>query len=192
MGTRNPRVRIQEGDPPSRMLTLTHEQFYNVVDQDVRARLDPAVSPMLRDPAVIERWYLMLVQMKKNVESQLASAKADWKAALCEILSAAEDAATDQELSDLRVEQFTKCAAYNEARAKKLRFRSVVEDRLSEARYLRGRILEERATQRLAYTAARSHDLAQAIAEHQSRIGEDGDSDDHELWAVLGNGDGRS
>lgn len=159
--------RITETDSSARLLDLSHQQFYNLVDQDVRNRLNEHVARKRRDPAVVDRWYLVLVQMKKNVEYQLASARADWQTLLFTILAEIEDAETDAVIEGKRVEQFEQHPKYSEARAKKLRFRSAAEDSLSEARHLRNQQVEQRASTQLAFMTVRVHELGSAIEHHR-------------------------
>lgn len=189
MGGKRQPVRVQQQDPPSALLRLTHVQFYNFVDQDVRQRLESEVSTKLRDPIVVDRWYLVLVQMKKNVESQLASAKADWKAEQMQILADLEEIEEGDDGSDLRAELYTKLGKFEKSRAGKLRFRSAVEDSLSEARILRNQLREMAAARREGVVRTALQEARIAVLDHRSHTDEPTQAD-KDLWAQFDELDG--
>lgn len=165
-------------DPVEKLLALTHRQFYNFVDQDARGRLDDGVGEKLRDPSIVERWYLVLVQMKKNVEGQLGSAKADFKSKQYDLLRRLES--TDGENAGALREALFELAARHEAsRAKKMRFRSAVDDALQEARFYRERLRESSGYLRAMI-------LQGAIEKHRDSIDPEDVTDfDRELWETI-------
>lgn len=171
-------ARIAAADPPEKIHELTHRQFYNFVDQDVRGRLEDDVAAKLRDPAVVERWYLALVQMKKSVEAQLAAGRADLRSDHHTMLNRLEEADGGNARA-LRQALHDRIAQHENQRSKRLRFLSAVEDSLTEARFLRNIPSELPSTQLL-------HVLEAAIRLHKETI-EPGEATeaDRLLWATV-------
>lgn len=102
---------------PDELLSVSPSEFNAMVDADLRG----ASEASLRDPRVLERWYLSLVGMKKSVEHQLGAKKAEHKA------ERFERGSLDPALE----------ARYYRWVAASMRFKSTVELALAEARYLR-------------------------------------------------------
>jgi hypothetical protein len=173
-------ARIAAADPPEKIHELTQRQFYNF-DQDVRGRLEDDVAAKLRDPAVVERWYLALVQMKKSVEAQLAAGRADLRTDHRTMLNRLEEADGDDARA-LRQALHDRIARHESQRSKRLRFLSAVEDSLAEARFRRNTPSELLSMQLL-------HVLEAAIRLHKESIapGEATDAD-RLLWETVESG----
>lgn len=185
-GNRRERVRVQADDEAAVMLMLTEGDFYNLVDKDVRSQLDPALAEKLRDPAVVERWYQTLLRMKRAVEGVISS-------------KGAEDRAVQIELrSNRRLEEADKARAeFMRWRAGSIRFKTGVEEKLTEAAWRRRVAVEHllhtaSQIERNAYAELNRHLTAQveklrdAITKHRDEIDSDDATEiDEELWAVL-------
>lgn len=143
----------------TRLLELNNVEFRTVVDSETRSRLTPAVEQLiephllppaptgayakrerdprvfalaeaLADPAVVERWFIDLTAIKRNVEGQIASKKAE--------LLAKRTAPNYATLTD----------EYNLWRAGVLRFINAIGDRIVDARkILNLHLVTERARQ---------------------------------------------
>lgn len=142
-------------------LDLPNEDFRDLVDEEVRGITDEAISRALRDPVLMERWYLTLVQMKKSVESQLGAKRSD----LVRHIGARDYP--------------SRVAEYHRWRAGSLRFKSGVEERLLEVRAMRFKGVTNpwKRTQR----------LLDAIIEHRDSMGdynEEGSEADLRLWRL--------
>lgn len=124
------------------LLRLDDEAFRNIVDNDVRNRIDPEISRALRtEPQLARRWYDTLLQMKASVEGQLSAKAAEAKAQKLESIA-----------SDQKREGLTAMAAYERWRSGALRFRSGLEATILEA----GRFVDEHESEMLR-NAIRAH-----------------------------------
>jgi hypothetical protein len=166
---------------------LTSDEFRQVVDSELRGKVPPEVATAVRAPANLDRWVVALEQMLASVDGQLTSRADDYQAkrSILDRRIAQGDTSAEVDLHDLRAEHFRK-------RSSTIRFKSGLEERLHEARFLRDRqsssaeasiAAEER--NRFALKAAK---LAEAIAVHR-RFMEDEDLEpsaaDERLWAAL-------
>lgn len=180
---------LREQDGPEQLLAFSEEQFYKFVDQDVRGKLPPKLSALLRDPVISERWYLVLVRMKKNVESTLAATHADLRSKRLRTLARIEELDEEKDrkrIAELRAMIHKAAAEYEEIKAKRIRFRSAVEDAIQDARWYRfqqGRVEVAEQRQVMANELAT---LRGAVRRHHESIDdEDADDADIELWRVI-------
>lgn len=153
------------------LVNQEEEAFRSIVDDEVRGHLDPETAALLRDPKVVDRWFLALIVMKKSVESQMAAKRDDL----------ARFAGSHQEE--------TERLAFRKWRAGALRFRNGVEDRILEIRAIRWRNGATISTD--PYDAiVLNADLASAIRTHRKKMLEDYEPDevsdaDRQLWRLL-------
>lgn len=186
MADQQKQVPVRPGAGPEEVLALSEGDFYRLVDFDVRGKVSADIGATLRSPEVSDRWYLVLVKMKKNVESTLAATRADVRAkrlrTLSEIESLDPTSSDAAEIARLRRRMLDETARYEEMKAKRLRFRSAVEDVIQEARWLRivnGRL---ETAERDALMSASLYRLRRLIENHQTEIAEDADEADVVLW----------
>jgi len=106
-------------DQSQTLLNSSEEDFRRVVDEEVRGCLKQETCTALRSPPLLNRWYLALISMKKNVESQLGSKRSD--------LIKIRPELTPEEYEQRLVE-------FHRWRAGAIRFKNGVEDRLLEVR----------------------------------------------------------
>lgn len=207
-------TRINPDDPPQRLAEINHQQFYNLVDADIRRKIDPKVSAKLRDPAVAMRWHLVLTQMRRTTEGAIASRTSEYRMARAEILGeieALEGEITDLSLSnghasgdvdekrrkidDLRADLRQLLLDFEDWRVKSLRFKSGVEEKMTEAQWARhlaersvldAAALQERTLLHLELGAVRSEleTLRTAITKHRAER-RNPSADDRALWAIL-------
>lgn len=147
----------------------------------------------LRAPEVSERWYHVLVAMKKNVESTLAAKTSEDKAQRLALISAAEDAGPGPQSLDLRKRASTLHQEFLKWRTGALRFRAGVEERIAEAawrRRLTGSYIPSALLDERNQLLARVGVLTAAIEAHRASMAdvdpddiEDGDRD---LWSLIG------
>lgn len=183
--------------------------FMSYVDADLRPpeRRDPEVSRALRSPAVVERYYTMLLRKSKSIEGQLAAKEADYEARKARLegkLGIAEAGAVREDSTDedrrralgrainLRAELKKERSEYQQSRAGTLRFKTGLDMNLVEIKGLIRRYDANRFDQMLAeernVLAERVRFLENAIRVHRSEIVadvRDGDEVDEELWEVL-------
>lgn len=177
-----------------KLLDLTEPDFRALVDREVRGvsgttDMTPAeiaqlrkeleeLAPLLRDPQIIERWHLALIQMKKSVESQLSSRRSD-QVKYIHTLS--------------RQQYERKLADYHKWRAGAVRFKSGVEDRLLEIRSARhhsfpdAQVIEEQRN----WALTMNHQLVTGILEHKNTVlkeyADDVSEADVQLWGLVKN-----
>jgi hypothetical protein len=72
-------ARITPEDPPEVLAEISYQQFYNIVDADIRRRLDSEISKNLRHPAVAIRWHQVLVQMRRTTEGAIAIRASEYR-----------------------------------------------------------------------------------------------------------------
>jgi hypothetical protein len=197
------------------LLALDRDRFKELVDNDVRGRASAAQAEALRtgEPEITERWYHMLVLMKKNVESTLAAKKEECKLERLELIAQAEEVesrglrgeveAFGRQLSTfdpesgeaklaaraLRVEADVKHRTYLKWRTGALRFRAALEERISEAAWRRQTTEKRVLLARYAELSARVESLTAGIRAHRAGVGRDDegapDGADLELWRLL-------
>lgn len=166
---------------------LSADDFSQIVDSELRAKVPPEVAAALRAPANLDRWVAALEEILISVEGQLTVRADDYLArrALLEIRIEDGDAAARPELHLLRSEYFKR-------RSGTIRFKSGLEERLHEARFLRERALRtplhRQMTEERNQYALQARRLSEAIAAHRRAL-EDDDIEpseaDERLWAAL-------
>ncbi len=165
---------------------LSDEAFNQIVNQDVRGTLTSATSQLLRDPRVVERWYVHLVSLKRSVESQLCANRA-------ELLQKQLDyVGLGAKGNPLWIEAQATAAKW---RAGAVRFKNGVEDRLDEARTLRSKTRADSTITILIEERERAirnlTNLRRSILEHREHDCDDRCVDDcvadDQLWKVLDN-----
>lgn len=156
----------------TKIASMSDAEFRALVDRDLRRASTKEEAAGLRDPAVVERWYLTLTAMKKSVEGQLGAKRAEFdgqKARLRQAFVQAEQAQADAKalgdqagvakaqnrIRKLREEWASVQERFARPRAATLRFQSGVDETLLEARSLRSRLSDENARLRAALLAAR-------------------------------------
>lgn len=172
-----PYVAMNNGGTVVSLEHLSDEEFREIVDNSLRKQGDPETAASLREPANVERWYSTLLKMSKSVEGQLAARTADWKRSN---LSGAEDLAERRE-------------NYLKWRAQIIRFKTGLDEALTEAKYLRDKNRTSQygtfiTDERLALLQ-RVQKLETTIRQHKEQIFH-GDDDDHDkadesLWAIV-------
>lgn len=197
------------------LLAMKNSEFYKLVDADIRGTqdprgrgeprviVDPIAAQLLREPPTIERWYQTLIQMKKAVDGVLASKRQDFKRNQIfgerAIAHAADDGARDKAitaLEDMRIDHY-------QSRARSMRFKTGVEEKLTEASWRRRMALGENAAAafeernglaNLVTELRKQRDqlqmrvdrLEQAIRAHQAETGtEDAGDADTDLWTLV-------
>ncbi len=159
---------------------LSDEAFDDIVNQDTRGALDPVTSAALREPENIDRWYDMLLTLKRRVEAQLAANRGDQASKQAEFLS----------LGDQGKVLWLRYKASNEKwRQGAIRFKNGLEDKLAEAKRLRMQVSHESYPSILARerdsAIKRVVQLRSAIVQHKlATVHEEDDQDqiDERLW----------
>lgn len=161
------------------------DHFDDLVNKDVRGFLDAETSELLREPEYAERWYNSLLVLKKSVEAQLTTNKAEQGEKHNECMKKGPAG---------KREWFEYKAQADRWRSGAVRFKAGVEERLREAR---GNRNEERGAQYIDVvtrerTQAREYalELRSAIFDHKTHVCDDRCDDDiciadTELWSVL-------
>lgn len=191
------RRRIEPDDPPAVLLDLDEKDFYNLVDRDVRGRLDQSLARKLRDPMVNERWYQTLLRMKKTVEGQIAAKSTETKGQRAELEAngtittwRGNDIVNVESFDDPKAKALELYTQFMAWKSGSVRFKVGVEERFTEVAWRRKRItanllLSVAQVERnlLADEVIRLRD---AIARHQDVIHEDDATEqDEELWSAL-------
>lgn len=152
------------------LLAIPEPEFRSVVDDAIRGHLTEEMAQRLKSPEIVDRTYLTLVSIKKNVEGQLAAKRADY----IKSRSLLHD-----DPRGLRAAEKT----YQTWRGGALRFKSGVEEFMVSIRGLR-----EKPGQAENYYIA-YQTLKQAIVQHKNHwCGDECLEDcvaDETLWTVL-------
>jgi hypothetical protein len=155
------------------LLDLSTEDFGDLVDQDLRGRLDEGTSAALRSPELIERYYYALVAMSKRVEATLGATRQEYYR---DRLNVTNDDSKARELEQL----------YSSKRSSTLRFKGGLDQALADAK----RLLQQHRGLQYEHLARRIAELEGAIRQHKLSLESDMNqvaSDyDTELWRVLG------
>lgn len=208
-------ARITADDPPEALAEISYTQFYNLVDAELRKKIDPNVAQKLRHPAVAIRWHQVLTQMRRNAEGSIAIRASEYRAsrlitvqklseaerALAALRDAPEStrhkAAESVERNRMQLRELAR--EFEEWRVRTLRFKAGVEEKLTEAQWARDRaareILEEvertASNLELVQTNEILERLREAVRLHRAEIDPRDASDvDGDLWAVLDEIDG--
>lgn len=180
---------------------MNEEDFRELVDRDLRREDTQEEAEALRSPALVTRWYTVLVAMSKSVDGQLSAKRQDHDASQArmrkEFVKAEEELADAKSAQDkaaietarkrqrkLREEWYVAAERYARARAATLRFKSGLDETLVEARLYRDRVTnklyEAVVTQERNHYASRMRGLEDAIRDHAHQKIEDAD-----LWAMV-------
>lgn len=197
------------------LLAMRNSDFYKLVDADIRGTedprgtreprviVDPVAAQLLREAPTVERWFQTLIQMKKAVDGVLASKRQDFKRNQVFAERAIRSAKTEEvrtkavtALEDLRIDHY-------QSRARSMRFKTGVEEKLTEASWRRRMSLgenvlagmEERTALANLLTEVRKHRdelqrrvncLEQAIRAHRDETGTEQAGDgDNDLWSLV-------
>lgn len=152
-----------------RLVNMTSDEFDQVVDDEIR-RMDDgsdrdALIRLLKDPAVADRWQIVLVGMKKSVEGQLGYKRSDVQRARLAFENDPNE--RTREFFLYKREEFLRW------RGGSLRFKNGVEARLNDIR-------------KIQYAAAKGNDLVSAILGHKEKVlrefPDEVSDADRELW----------
>lgn len=155
---------------PEELLRLDAPSFKKVVERDSFNDLDGETATMLRSPLVIDRFVATLTAMHRDAESLLAARKADYQAKKAASLAQGRQA---------RQGWLQEERKYHEQRAKTLRFKSLLEKDLIEAKRVQAELADTQRTSQLEEAIRRHRDTVDA---------EDATDSDFELWSFLDDG----
>ena len=180
---------------------LNDEDFRDLVDRDLRRENTDQEAAALRSPALVDRWYNVLVGMTKSVDGQLAAKKQDYDAQKARYrqqfldadaaLAAARGDDTqviqvEQKIRGLQQELASMSERFSRSRAATLRFKSGLEETMVEARAirntLRDRLFETVVVEERNRLASKLQSLESAILAHKLEHLEDASDADHKLW----------
>jgi len=206
-------TRIEPSDPPRRLTEMPYDRFYQLVDADVRKKLEPEIAAKLRDGEVLARWLGVLRQMRSSVEGSIAARAAITRAERLPLVnqlrereaalsvmrrSRVADGEDYERLTEEANELCTKINTFTAKhelwRSRSLRFRNAVIERLTEAEWLQpldttpipNDYLDRADFLIQKLEALLSHDYVTAIRRHRSGIEpEDATDSDRELWLLL-------
>lgn len=177
---------------------LNEDEFNEVVNNDVRDTATRAQSKALRTPEMSGRWLNALHSLKRSVESQFVSARAERAVKASEFARSKTgkiSIVTGQGKGDSVTQQMTELefAAWQEKwRSGAVRFLSGVEDCIVEAKDIRNDIrTEEKVTLLLIERDVLFKDLLKlrtGIMTHRETVSEDEDASaeaDENLWALV-------
>lgn len=139
-----------------KIAALNEEDFRELVDRDLRRENTEEEAIALRSPALVDRWYTVLVSMTKSVDGQLSAKRQDFEAHKArlksQLLRADEELAfarrkhdramiaeVEKKARKLREEWAAAQERYSRSRAATLRFKSGLEETLVEARLHRNK-----------------------------------------------------
>jgi hypothetical protein len=189
---------------PSDLPGLDDARFRQVVDADLRRRINPGVFPervldALRAPDNLRRWHGQLMAIKRSVEGQLVAAKDDLDAAVGPIqarIAQLEDLRPGSpHISVLRSEVANKQSEYLKGKAGRERFLTGVEEHIVAAERLlsteRDDMYKSVVSAERDQYARRLRRLERAVRDHRDVImadledGEVPDECDRALWRAL-------
>lgn len=150
---------------------LGNDDFRNLVAEDVRGRVDIKTSKLLRTPLYLQKWHDCLLTIKRNVEHQLASDKAERYSKRLEFTRKGNEG---------KIAWLQYVAERERWRANNIFFKNGVENKLAEAKNL----LNDTDSAR-----ERISELQGAIRAHKHTV-ETGNDDaaydaDEILWGIL-------
>lgn len=175
------------------LVEFSNDDFQDVVDGEVRRVGGRYLKSLLANPVNIDRWHLSLVQMKKNVESQMGARADDVRMLLLDItnpeLADDETGLTPEKVRDLRIERHRAANAdFIKWRAGAKRFKLGVEERLLEIRKIHLVNGDFRASEATAANYM-LQTLVEGIKAHRAQLLADADPDigdaDTDLWSLL-------
>jgi hypothetical protein len=204
MATRFDLTRLAPSDLPA----LDDAQFRQVVDADLRRRVNPNILPerasnALRGPDNLRRWHSQLLAIKRSVDGQLVAAKDELDAVVGTIearIAQLEDLRPGSpQISVLRSEVAATRSEYLRKKAGRERFLTGVEEHIVFAERLLSSEREDMynsvvTVERDRY-ARRLRRLERAVRDHRDVImadledGEEPDECDLALWGALDSDD---
>jgi hypothetical protein len=139
------------------IMAMDEDDFRDLVDRDLRRKNTAEEAEALRSPALVDRWYTVLVAMGKSVEGQLSAKrqdldaqKAKLKQQFFELDAQLEEARrrhdkqwvrdTEEKSRKLRSEWASATERFAKERAATLRFKSGLDETLIEAKLYRDKI----------------------------------------------------
>lgn len=174
------------------LMTFNDRDFRMICDFELRGR--PALRRALREKQCHDRWWLILVEMKRNVEGQLGARADDMQRILMEIGNPElldtekSDGLTIEEAKERRTQRYAReHAAFITWRAATKRFKNRTEERLNEIRRLK--LAQPSEGGEMASVIFANRTLINAIRTHKERVlaeFDDGVSDaDADLWKLV-------
>ena len=193
---------------PSDLANLADGEFRQVVDADLRRRVNPdglpaRVSDALRDPKNVRRWHAQLVGIARSVEGQLVAAHDDCEAEVGTIearIAQMESHRPDSpQLGVLRSQVASIRSEYLKRKASRERFKTGVDEHILIAEQLlaaeRDEMFDSVVVSERDRLSRRVRYLERAIRDHRREIMKDMDPDempddcDVALWAMLDDDD---
>lgn len=171
-----------------RQLGQSGETFRDLVDRDIRGRTTVREAALLRSPDLAELWLATLTAMQRSIEGQLAAKQEEFLAERARIRRLARRDPDGDYANDLDALQ----QKHSADRAKKLRFKTGLDEALIEARSvvdaLRGSQYDSIVAGERNYYAEQRRLLEEAIRLHQAQITAEGiepSEYDEQLWSAL-------
>lgn len=183
---------------PSDLVGLSDQEFQEVVNADLRRRVQPAglserVSAALRSDTHVRRWHATLLAMQRSVEGQLIAGQTDFEQAVTD-LERRIRAASGRDRDRLEDELLATRSEHLQRRAKTERFKTGVDEHIEQASSLIASMRDEMldsvvALERDRY-ARRMRTLERAIRDHREEVtadldGEEPEEFDRRLWSHL-------
>jgi hypothetical protein len=173
-------------------LGRTGESFKDFVDRDIRGHTTQAEAEALRSPALAERWLTTLTMMQRSIEGQLAAKQEEFQAERAR-LRRERRRLTDPDQIDRTDDVLDRLQEnHSRDRAKKLRFKTGLDEALVEARAvvdaLRGHKYDSLVADERNYYAEQRRLLEEAIRLHQAQMLAEGiepGEHDEKLWEAL-------
>ncbi len=122
---------------PQELLAMTADEFHAVVNLDLRKGTDDDTWEALRSPEVFDRWWGALIGMSKSIDGQLGARREEYLSAQADLreqmrVAVAAGDADKQATVESRANKVSK--DYHRGRAGSLRFKSGLEEWLTEAK----------------------------------------------------------
>lgn len=189
---------------PSDLAGLTDTEFRQVVDADLRRRVNPEglserVSRALRHPDNLNRWHATLTGIARSVEGQLTAASDEFEAVEATTLARIEQIRAGRpespQISQLQVELAAQRSDYLKKKAGRERFKTGVDEHIVVAAQLlsgqRDEMYDSVVAAERDRHARKIRRLERAIRDHQTAVqadlGEDEEPTEYEeaLWQAL-------
>lgn len=119
------------------LLAMTADEFHAVVNLDLRKGTDDETWEALRSPAVFDRWWGALIGMSKSIDGQLGARREEFlsqQADLREQMRVAVAAGDVDKQAAIESRSNKTSKEYHRGRAGSLRFKSGLEEWLTEAK----------------------------------------------------------
>ena len=173
-------------------LGRTGESFKDFVDRDIRGHTTQAEAEALRSPALAERWFTTLMMMQRSIEGQLAAKQEEFQAERARLRRLLRSEQVSHVRTQIEDQLDRLQEDHSRDRAKKLRFKTGLDEALVEARAvvdaLRGHQYDSLVAEERNYYAEQRRLLEEAIRLHQAQTLADGiEPGDHDekLWEAL-------